>query len=109
MPRSTPTIPRDTAARLIYLQLGEGQRLLGLPVDDRVGLASMSQAKAAWSLRNRQFLFKLFEDHSGIEGYRLMQPLTTRASLPLQAEHLRQELRGQLACLQGVLERLRPA
>lgn len=100
------TIAICHAASLLQHQLGEGQRLLGRPLEDRFALARAVQEKSAWSLRNRQLLFKVFEDNSGIRGYGGMAPLSPSASLPLQVEHFREEVRGQLACLKSVLERV---
>jgi hypothetical protein len=102
----TLTIGRPQAAGLLLHQLSEGQRLLVAPLEDRVGLAQVNQVKSAWSLRNRQLLFRVFEDNSGIAGYKGMSPLSPRASLGIQIEHFRQEVRAQLACLQAVLDRV---
>ena len=100
-------MPKSYATRMLDQQLDEGRKLLAMVVEDRVALARAFQAKAAWSLRNRQLLYKVFDDNSGIAGYRGMGPISQRASLPLQVEHFRQELRTQLDCLQDVLERVR--
>lgn len=102
----TMTIERSEATSRLQHQLEEGQRLVDVPMEDRFDLARAQQEKSAWSLRNRQLLFRVFEDNSGIEGYRGIAPMSARASLPLQIEHYRQELRAQLDCLQTVLARV---
>lgn len=102
---ATPLHNADAACLLMY-QLNEGQRFLAVPLEDRVALARVATEKAAWSLRNRQVLFRVFADASGQTGYKGMKPLSARASLPLQIEHFRQEVRSQLDCLSKVLERV---
>jgi hypothetical protein len=103
---ATLTLARSEAASLLQHQLGEGQRLLALAVSDYQAFVKVGMERSAWSLRNRQILFKVFEDNSGIAGYRGLAPISARASLPLQIEHFRQELRAQLACLEDVLQRV---
>jgi hypothetical protein len=100
------TLPRTEATNLLQHQLGEGQRFLAQAVASQVDFARMAQERSAWSLRNRQILFRVFADNSGITGYRGLEPISSRASLPLQVEHFRQEVRAQLACLQDVLQRV---
>lgn len=106
MPNATLTIARPQATSLLQHQLGEGQRLLALAIEDRLALAQASQEKSAWSLRNRQLLFRVFEDNSGIEGYGGPKPISYHASVALQVEHFRQEIRAHLACLERVLKRV---
>jgi hypothetical protein len=106
MATATLTIGRKQATGLLLHQLNEGQRLAAVPLEDRFGLARAIQEKSAWSIRNRQLLFRVFEDNSGIEGYKGMSPLSPQASVGIQIEHFRQEVRAQSACLQAVLERV---
>lgn len=103
---ATLTLARTEATSLLQHQLGEGQRLLALAVADLQGFAKICQERSAWSLRNRQLLFRVFEDNSGIAGYHGLAPISSRASLPLQLEHFREEVRAQLACLEDVLRRV---
>ena len=102
---TTPMTPhRADAACLLNYQVNEGQRFLAVAVGDRMSLARVATEKAAWSLRNRQVLFRVCREASGKIGYQGMKPLSSRASLPLQIEHFRQEVRSQLECLTKVLE-----
>ncbi|MDB5097868.1 MAG: hypothetical protein JWM80_2289 [Cyanobacteria bacterium RYN_339] len=103
---ATLTLAKPEAASLLQHQLGEGQRFLAQAVANAVDFARVNQERSAWSLRNRQILFRVFEDNSGITGYRGLDPISTSASLPLRVEHFRQEVRAQLACLQEVLKKV---